>query len=145
MPRGQHQRGGDPQRLDHLHHGQRRRPDGQRRNNMKHDSECALQMLSSSGAGGLATVHYLCSRLACITDNADDLTASPPATANLRTEILDLRGFDSSGILISRGGILMYKGNFPESLSQQILAGIILAGRLGVQASLRRTCASTSS
>ena len=34
--------------------------------------------------------------------------------ANLRTEILDLRGFESSRILNLRGGILMSIGNFWE-------------------------------
>ena len=53
-------------------------------------------------------------------------------TANLRTKILDFRGFDSGRILISRGGILMSVGDFPEVLSQRILVGIILVGRLGV-------------
>ena len=52
-------------------------------------------------------------------------------TANLCTKILDLRGFDSSIILILRGGILMSIRNFPEMLSQQIL-GMILLGRLGI-------------
>ena len=33
--------------------------------------------------------------------------------AELRAEILDFRGFDSSGILIPRGGMLMFIGNFP--------------------------------
>ena len=54
------------------------------------------------------------------------------STANLRTKILDFRGIDSSRILIVRGGILKSIGNFPERLSQQILVGIILVGRLGV-------------
>ena len=48
-------------------------------------------------------------------------------TANLPTSIVDLRGFDSSIILIVRGGIPRPMGNFPESLSQAILVG-----RLGV-------------
>ena len=52
--------------------------------------------------------------------------------SNLRTEIMDFGGFDSSRILILRGGILMSIGNFPESLSQAILAEIILVGTLGV-------------
>ena len=52
--------------------------------------------------------------------------------ANLPTRILDFKGFDSSRILILRGGILMSVGNFPESLSQGILAGVILVRRLGV-------------
>ena len=50
----------------------------------------------------------------------------------LIAKILDFRGFDSSRILIQRAGILMSIGNFPRSLSQQILAGMILEGRLGV-------------
>ena len=49
-----------------------------------------------------------------------------PVTANLRTKILDFGGLDSSIIVNSRGGILMSIGDFPESLSQAILAGIIL-------------------
>ena len=53
-------------------------------------------------------------------------------TANLPTNMMDLRGFDSSMILIIRGGILRTKGDFPETLSQAILAGIMLVGRLGV-------------
>ena len=55
-------------------------------------------------------------------------------TANLRTKILDFRGFDSSIILVLRGGILISTGGFPDILSQEILAGIILVGRLGVDA-----------
>ena len=51
---------------------------------------------------------------------------------------MDFRGFDSSIILDLRGGIPRPIGNFPESLSQAILAGIILVGRLGVRRSLRR-------
>ena len=46
---------------------------------------------------------------------------------------LDFRGFDSSIVLILRGGNLMSTENFLESLSQQILVRIILVvGRLGV-------------
>ena len=41
-------------------------------------------------------------------------------------------GFDSSGILVVRGGTPRPLGNFPESLSQAILVGTILVGRLGV-------------
>ena len=54
------------------------------------------------------------------------------ATANLRTEILDFRGFDSSRILILSGGILMSIGISLGISSQGILVGIILVGRLGV-------------
>ena len=53
-------------------------------------------------------------------------------TANLCTNIMDFRGFDSSIIFILRGRIPKPIGNFPESLSQPILVGIMLAGRLGV-------------
>ena len=51
-------------------------------------------------------------------------------TANLCTKILDFRGFDSSRILTSRCGTLMSAGNFLASLSDAILVGTILAGRL---------------
>ena len=49
------------------------------------------------------------------------------ATANLRTstKILDFGGFDSSIILILRGGLLMSIGKSLEILSQGILVGII--------------------
>ena len=57
---------------------------------------------------------------------------SRASMANLGTKILDFRGFDSSIILIFRGGILMSIRNFPYNLSQAILVGIILVGRLGV-------------
>ena len=49
-------------------------------------------------------------------------------TDNLCTKILDFGGFDSSIILILRGGMLMSIRNFAESLSQGILVGIILVG-----------------
>ena len=63
--------------------------------------------------------------------------------ANLRTKIVDFRGFDSSIISSSRGGILRSTGNFPESLSQQILVGMILVGRLAVfNTKLTGTCCS---
>ena len=50
-------------------------------------------------------------------------------TANLPTNIMDCRGFDSSITLILRGG-----GEFPESSSQAILVG-----RLGVPLAARRS------
>ena len=55
-------------------------------------------------------------------------------TANLRTKIMDFRGFDSSAILILRGGIPRPIGSLPESLRQAILVWIILVGRLDVDA-----------
>ena len=45
---------------------------------------------------------------------------------------MDFRGFDSSIVLIQRGGIPRPMGDFPESLSQARLVGILLEGRLGV-------------
>ena len=42
---------------------------------------------------------------------------------------MDFRGFDPSIILILRGGILMPIGDFPESLSQAIVVGIMLVYR----------------
>ena len=50
------------------------------------------------------------------------------ATANFCTRITDFRGFASSIILNFRGGSLMSVGRFPESLTQAILAGMILLG-----------------
>ena len=48
------------------------------------------------------------------------------STPNLPTNIVDFGGFDSSTILIIRGGIPRPIGDFPESLSQAILVGIML-------------------
>ena len=60
---------------------------------------------------------------------------------NLPTNIVDFRGFDSSIILILRGGILMSIGDSPESLSQAILVLVMLVGGLGVFAKrFGRTC-----
>ena len=52
------------------------------------------------------------------------------STANLRTKILDFKVSDSSRILIWRGGIPRPIGNYPEGLSQAILAEIFSGGRL---------------
>ena len=46
-------------------------------------------------------------------------------TPSSPTNIVDLRGFDSSIILISRGGIPRPIGNFPEDLSREVLVGLI--------------------
>ena len=55
-------------------------------------------------------------------DSSIQRTPSAAITANLRAKILDFRGFDSSRILSSRGGILMSIGNFREMSSQAILS-----------------------
>ena len=59
--------------------------------------------------------------------------AQEKSKANLHTNILEFRGFDSSIILMLRGQIPRPIGNLLESLSQAILVGIILVGRLGVE------------
>ena len=53
-------------------------------------------------------------------------------TPGYPTNIVDFRGFDSSAILIWRGGIPRSIGDFLESLSQAMLVGVMLVGRLGV-------------
>ena len=58
------------------------------------------------------------------------------STPNLRTKIPDFGGFDSSRVLIIRGGSLTSIGNFPEMSSQAISVGIILVGRSGVSTRL---------
>ena len=54
------------------------------------------------------------------------------ATPNLPTSIVGFRGFDSSTILNLGGEIPRPTGDLPESLSQAMLVGIMLVGRLGV-------------
>ena len=50
-------------------------------------------------------------------------------SASLRNKILDLRGFDSSRILILRGGILRSIGDFPEIMNQRIVfCGLLVCG-----------------
>ena len=52
-------------------------------------------------------------------------------TANLHANIMDFRGFDSSIILIVRGGIPRPIGDFTESLSQAMLAGCNVSREIG--------------
>ena len=52
------------------------------------------------------------------------LVARP--TANLRTEILDFRGSDSSRVSIFRGGMLMPIGNLPEMSSPCVILLLLL-------------------
>ena len=66
--------------------------------------------------------------------------ADPCVTANLPTNITDFGGFDSSIILMLRGGIPRPVGNLPESLSQAMLVGIMLVGRLGVEGRSAAEC-----
>ena len=58
-------------------------------------------------------------------------------THNLHTNIVDFGGFDSSIMFCLMGGIPRPIGDFPESLSQAMLVGIMLVGRLGVLISRR--------
>ena len=52
-------------------------------------------------------------------------------TPNLPTNIVDFGGFDSSIILILRGGIPRPIGDFPESLSQAMLVGCDVSREIG--------------
>ena len=74
----------------------------------------------------LFCLSYAAAPLACqqrpVRDGRRTSLQTRTLTAHLRTKILDFRGFDSSRILILWGGILRSIGNFPESLSQRILA-----------------------
>ena len=70
---------------------------------------------------------------ACAAELHGPSTGAALHTANLPTSIMDFRGFYSSIILMLRGGLIMSIGDFPESLSQAILVGIMVVGRLGVQ------------
>ena len=60
------------------------------------------------------------------------ITITITTAPNLPTNIVDFRGFDSSTILIWRGGIPRPIGDFPESSSQAMLVGVMLVGGLGV-------------
>ena len=62
----------------------------------------------------------------------DTHIGAPPRTPNLPTNIVDFGGFDSSTILVYRGGIPRPIGDFPESLSQAMFVGTMLVGGLGV-------------
>ena len=54
--------------------------------------------------------------------------------------IVGFRGFASSIMLCLRGGIPRPMGDFPESLSRAMLAGVIFIGRLGVSSLTRVRC-----
>ena len=86
-------------------------------------SSRTLAILTKNEAGVVGVLNLLKLAHAC---------AKIRITANLRTKMLDFRGFDSSIIFMLRVGFLMPAGHFPKLLSQQILLGIILVGRLGV-------------
>ena len=58
-----------------------------------------------------------------------NIIASTPGSP---TNIVGFGGFDSSTMLILRGGILMSIGDFPESSSQAMLVCVMLVGGLGV-------------
>ena len=57
---------------------------------------------------------------------------------HLSTNIVDFRGFDSSIISIYRGGIPRPIGDFLESLTQAMLVGVMLVGRLDARARVVR-------
>ena len=64
--------------------------------------------------------------------------AVPTRTPRLPTNIVDFGGVDSSVILILRGGIPRPIGDFPESLTQAMLVGVMLVGGLGVLVATRK-------
>ena len=68
-----------------------------------------------------------------------DYTTNKDTTPNLPTNIVDFGRFDSSTILIYRGGILMSIGDFPEVLTRAMLVGTMLVGRLGIQRYLQES------
>ena len=119
----------------------------------------AFRWSSSSGIIVYCTIRYytiryyiilyytiLCYTMLCYTFLGEPHAAlaralgSASDAPNFPTNIVDFRGFDSSLILIVRGGIPRPKGSFLESLSQAMLAGVMLVGRLGVA----RVCGSRS-
>ena len=91
------------------------------------DCNCfnSLNMISGGGVSLCGPSHMWCAQVR---------VCACAGTANLHTKILDFRGLDSSIILILRCGDLMLIGSILKSLSQRILVGIILVGRLGVRA-----------
>ena len=62
--------------------------------------------------GGMSAFNHYLTRRADLTDGGEK-PCEP--TANLRTKLLSLRGFDSSRILTSRGGILISLGESQKS------------------------------
>ena len=87
---------------------------------------------------GLAISHsdYLArwtqSRFGKKADRDRNLDDGSGRTPNPPTNIVDFSGSDSSIILILRDGIPRPVGDFPKKLSQAMLVGVILVGRLGV-------------
>ena len=59
-------------------------------------------------------------------------TRPSTCTPNLPTHIVDFGGFDSSIMLILRGGIPRPIGDFPESLSRAMLVGTTSVGIMSV-------------
>ena len=57
-------------------------------------------------------------------------TAENPLPTRLSL-VVDFRGFDSSIILISRGGISRPRGDFPESLSRAMFVGCNVSRETG--------------
>ena len=55
------------------------------------------------------------------------LSLSVPHTANLRTKVLDFRGFDSSRVLSLSGGIPRPIGKLPGSLESSNLSRDVLS------------------
>ena len=65
---------------------------------------------------------------------------SPSPAANLRTKIMDFGGFDSSVVLLSRGGILRPIGEVPGGYESNSLtsAACLFAMHMGIRLQLRQ-------
>ena len=79
---------------------------------------------------------YTCTHIQTLTVQYDiDRLYEKHLTPNLPTNVVDFRGLDSSIILNLRGGIPRHRDFLeisPEDLTQAMLVGIKLVGRLGV-------------
>ena len=77
----------------------------------------AAAVLSMNAAGFTFRTVKLLSHITC----PSIALVGAASMANLFTKILDVRGSDSSGVFILRGGIIMSVGHFPEMLSRRVL------------------------
>ena len=100
-----------------------------------HDTGLPASLTAAAAKGHICFVaggiHFFCQRInssRCSwpwdrVESPESGRGSGEKYGHPRTNIVGFRGFDSSMILIQRGGILMSIGDFPESLSQAMLVG----------------------
>ena len=97
------------------------------------DSECVCYSLSTKRVPGQPNPwNKSCTANSCYGNWVYSQDEEEQGTDSLRNKTLDFREFDSSRILMLRGGIIMSIGIFRELVSQEVLVGIILVGKLGV-------------